>query len=160
MTSLVFWLLAIIAVMASLGVVFIKDIFRSALFLILSFFIIAVFFVTLYADFLAAVQVLIYIGAISILLIFAIMLTREVKKGNLPGNVLLPFVVASLFMIILIFSLINTPWIISKAAPEKDSTTAIASSLFTPEGFILPFEIASILLLAAILGAIVMAREK
>ncbi len=160
MTALVFWLLAAISVLASLGVIFIKDIFRSALFLILSFFIIAIFYVTLYADFLAAVQVLIYVGAISILLIFAIMLTREAKQGNLPGNAWLSFVVASLFMIILIFSIINTPWIKSLLPPEKASTIAIAQQLFTRNGFILPFEIASVLLLAAILGAIAIAREK
>ncbi len=160
MTALVFWLLAAIAVLASLGVILIKDIFRAALLLILSFFIIAVFYVTLYADFLAAVQVLVYIGAISVLLIFAIMLTRDTKQGNLQGNAWFSFVVASLFMIILVFSIIHTPWIKSIIAPEKDTTTAIAKQLFTAGGFILPFEIASILLLAAILGAMVMAREK
>lgn len=160
MTALVFWLLAAIAVLASLGAILTKDIFRAALFLILSFFIIAVFYVTLYADFLASVQVLVYIGAISILLIFAIMLTRDVKQGNLPGNAWFSFVVASLFMIILIFSIIDTPWVKSIAAPEKNTTLVIAQQLFTKGGFILPFEIASILLLAAILGAMVMAREK
>lgn len=160
MTALVFWLLAAIAVLASLGVILIKDLFRSALFLILSFFVIAVFYVTLYADFLAAVQVLVYIGAVSILLIFAIMLTHEVKQGNLPGNAWFSFVVASLFMIILIFSIIHTPWVKSIIVPEKNTTTGIAQLLFTKGGFILPFEIASILLLAAILGAMAMAREK
>lgn len=160
MTALVFWLLAAIAVLASLGVILIKDIFRSALFLMLSFFVIAVFYVTLYADFLAAVQVLIYIGAVSILLIFAIMLTREVKQGNLPGNAWLSLIVAALFMVILIFSVVNTPWVKSMVPPEKLTTNAIALQLFQPGGFILPFEIASLLLLAAILGAIVMAREK
>ena len=160
MTALVFWLLAAIAVLASLGVILIKDIFRAALLLILSFFIIAVIYVTLYADFLAAIQVLVYIGAISVLLIFAIMLTRDTKQGNLPGNAWFSFIVASLFLIIIVFSIIQTPWIKSVIAPEKDTTTTIAKQLFTAGGFILPFEIASILLLAAILGAMVMAREK
>ena len=160
MTALVFWFLAAIAVVASLGVILIKDIFRAALFLILSFFVIAVFYVTLYPDFLAAVQVLVYVGAISILLIFAIMLTREVKQGNLAGNAWLSFVVAALFLVILIFAIVNTPWAKSAVAPEQITTVAIAQQLFTSGGFILPFEIASFLLLSAILGAMAIARER
>lgn len=160
MTALVFWLLAAIAVLASLGVVLIKDIFRAALFLILSFFVIAVFYITLYADFLAGVQVLVYIGAISILLIFAIMLTSEVKQANVPGSAWVSFLVAALFMVVIIFAIVYTPWGEARGKPAEATTIIIAQQLFTKGGFILPFEIASVLLLSAILGAIVMAREK
>jgi len=80
--EIAFWILALIMVGAALAVVLLRDVFRAALLLILCFFTIAGIYITLNADFLAAVQVLIYAGAIGILLIFAIMLTRNVKGGQ------------------------------------------------------------------------------
>ena len=81
-----FWVLAVICVGAALAVVFVRDVFRAALFLILCFFTVAGIYITLNADFLAAVQVLIYVGAVSVLLIFAIMLTRDAKQGSPSGR--------------------------------------------------------------------------
>ena len=82
-----FWILALVMVVAALGVVLLQNIFRAALLLVLCFFTVAGIYITLNADFLAAVQVLIYAGAVSILLIFAIMLTRNVHSGNPSGRV-------------------------------------------------------------------------
>ena len=85
MLDLVFYLLAAIALVASIAVIMVRDIFRAALCLIVLFMSVAGFFLLLHADFLAIVQVLIYVGAISILIIVAIMLTRDARQG-LPLN--------------------------------------------------------------------------
>jgi NADH-quinone oxidoreductase subunit J len=118
-------------------------------------------YITLSADFLAAVQVLIYVGGISILILLAIMLTREVQQGSPSNKLRIPaFVVAIIFLGIMAFSLVNTPWQVSTVPPLAPTTAALATKLLGAGGFILPVEIAALLLLAAILGAIVLVREK
>ncbi len=113
------------------------------------------------ADFLAAVQVLVYIGAIGVLIIFAIMLTRELQRANTAGKYTWPALIASIFLLALIsYSLLSTPWRLAKQTPFGPTTEAIGLKLFSAGGFALPFEIASVLLLAAIIGAIVLVREK
>jgi len=159
--DIAFWVLAIIGVAAALAVVLLRDVFRAALSLILCFLTVAGLYVTLSADFLAAVQVLIYVGAISVLIILAIMLTREVQRGSPSGRLQIPaLVVAILFLGVVSFTLINTPWQISGVPPLEPTTAALAVKLFGEGGFILAIEIAAVLLLAAILGAIVLVREK
>jgi NADH-quinone oxidoreductase subunit J len=159
--EIAFWFLAVIGVTAALAVVLLRNVFRAALSLVLCFFTVAGIYITLSADFLAAVQVLIYIGAISILIILAIMLTREVQRGSSPNRFRIPaFVVAVLFLGAVIFAATRTTWQISEVAPQMPTTAALAGKLFGEGGFILPLEIAAVLLLAAILGAIVLVREK
>ena len=159
--DIAFWLLAIVTIGAALAVVLLSDVFRAALCLILCFLTVAGIFVTLSADFLAAVQVLIYVGAISILIILAIMLTREVQRGSLSNKLRIPaFMVAGLFLGVVILAIINTPWQLAGVAPLEPTTSALAGKLLGEGGFILSVEIAACLLLAAILGAIVLVREK
>ena len=159
--EIAFCILAIIGIGAALAVVLLRDIFRASLCLVLCFLTIAGIYVTLSADFLAAVQVLIYVGAIGILIILAIMLTREVQRGSLSNKLRIPaFVVAILFLGVVGFAMINTPWQLAGVAPLEPTTPALAGKLFGETGFILPVEIAAVLLLAAILGAIVLVREK
>ncbi len=159
--DIAFWVLAIIGIASALAVVLLRDIFRAALSLILCFLTVAGIYVTLSADFLAAVQVLIYVGAISVLIILAIMLTREVQRGSPSSKLRIPaFVVAILFLGVVSFALINTPWQISILPPLEPTTATLAVKLFGEGGFILAVEIAAVLLLAAILGAIVLVREK
>jgi NADH-quinone oxidoreductase subunit J len=156
-----FWILAIIGVLAALAVVLLGDVFRAALSLVLCFLAVAGIYIILSADFLAAVQVLIYVGAISVLIILAIMLTREVQRGSPSSSLRIPaFLVALLFFGGVAFALLNTPWQVSVAPPLEPTTPALAGLLFGEGGFILPVEIGAILLLAAILGAIVLVRER
>lgn len=159
--DIAFWVLAIVGIAAALAVVLLRDVFRAALSLILCFLTVAGLYVTLSADFLAAVQVLIYVGAISVLIILAIMLTREVQRGSPSGRLRIPaLVVAILFLGVVSFALISTPWQLSTLPPLEPTTAALAVKLFGEGGFILAIEIAAVLLLAAILGAIVLVREK
>ena len=109
--DIAFYSMAAVMVGSALGVVLMRDIFRAALFLVLSFLVVAGLFVLLNAEFLAVVQVLIYVGAISILLIFAIMLTRNVQEGNPsngfdhPARILSAMVLAAL-----VFVAVTTDW--------------------------------------------------
>ena len=159
--SIAFWVLAVLAVAAALAVVTLRNVFHAALSLILLFLTVAGIYVTLSADFLAAAQVLIYVGAIAVLLILAIMLTHEVKQGSVSNRLVIPSAfIAVIFLGVVSYALVNTPWQVSAQPPLEPTTAALALSLFSENGFILPVEIAAILLLAAVLGAIVITREK
>jgi len=159
--DIAFWILAIVGVAAALTVVLLRNVFRTALALILCLLTVAGIYVTLSADFLAVVQVLIYVGGISILIILAIMLTREVQRGSPSNKLRIPvFIVAVIFLGVMIFALVNTPWQVSTAPPLEPTTSALGGKLLGEGGFILAVEIAAVLLLAAIIGAIVLVREK
>jgi NADH-quinone oxidoreductase subunit J len=159
--EIAFWIMAVVVVLAALGVVFLRNVFRAALSLVLCFITVAGLYITLSADFLAAVQILVYVGAISVLIILAIMMTREVQQGSPANRMKIPaFLVAVVLLGIMIFTVTNTSWQIASESPLSPTTTPLALKLFSESGFILPVEIAAMLLLAAILGAIVIAREK
>jgi len=159
--EIAFWILAAIIVAAAISVVVLRNVFRAALALILCFLAVAGIYVTLSADFLAAAQILIYVGGISVLIILAIMLTRDVQQGSPSNRLRVPaFLIALAFFGIMAYTLINTVWPVSTASPVAPTTQTIASQLLGEGGYILPLEIAGVLLLAAILGAIVLVREK
>ena len=186
-TDLAFWAVAASTIVAALAVVQLRDVFRAALFLVVSFLGVAGMFVLLRAEFLAVVQVLIYVGAISVLIIFAVLTTRDVERGNPSNHLRLPAgVVAVLFLLAASYVALNTDWnLIDDAihradAPEtvaamggktlaasavaqieevySDTVPKIAELLL--RDFVLAFEVASVLLLAAIIGALALVRER
>jgi NADH:ubiquinone oxidoreductase subunit 6 (subunit J) len=120
--AVTFWIMAVVAVAAALGVVFLRNVFRAALMLILCFIAVAGLYVTLSADFLAAVQILVYVGAISVLIILAIMMTREVQRGSPVNKMEIPAaVVATVLLVILVYTVTNTPWkIAAEAALQRE----------------------------------------
>ena len=159
--DIAFWIFAVVAVLAALAVVALRDIFRAALSLIACFLVVAGLYVTLSADFLAAVQVLVYVGAVSVLIILAIMLTREVQHGNVSNKLRWPAFIAALLLFgIITFSVVNTGWNISNTAPTTPTTGALGDQLFGDGGYVLAVDIAAVLLLAAVLGVIILVEEK
>jgi NADH-quinone oxidoreductase subunit J len=159
--DIAFWILAVVSVASALAVVLTRDLFHAALFLVLCFFTVAGIYATLSADFLAGAQVLIYVGAIGVFIIFAIMLTRDSRQGSPSGRLRLPALfIGFLFLATMIFALVNTDWNVVAEVPTESTTSAIANALFSEDGFVLAFEIAAALLLAAIIGAIVLVRDK
>ena len=159
--DIAFWVLAAVCVSAALTVVLLKNVFRAALTLVLCFLAVAGIYATLSADFLAVIQVLIYVGGISVLVILAVMLTREVQQGSQSNRLRIPaLIVAVAFAVVIIVSVLNTTWMISGTPPLTPTTSALADKLLGDGGYILALEIAGTLLLAAILGAIVLVREK
>jgi NADH-quinone oxidoreductase subunit J len=159
--EIAFWVLAVVVISAALAVVLLRNIFRAALALILCFLAVAGIFITLSADFLAAVQIIIYVGAIAVVIILAIMLTREVQRGSLSNKLKFPVLISALlFLGVAIFAMVNTPWPLVTEPPQEPTTTALATKLFGEGGFILVVEMSAILLLATIVGAITLMREK
>ncbi len=161
MFDIIFWLLALTAVVAALGVLVMRDVFRAALSMILLFLVVAGIYVTLYADFLAVVQVLIYVGAISILIVVAVMLTQDVWRGSPPGKFrFTAFLVALAFLVVLGWGIVGTNWLMSDELPKQPTVAGIGAGLFGEGGYVLAVEIAGVLLVAAIIGAIALMREK
>ncbi|MCX6012046.1 MAG: NADH-quinone oxidoreductase subunit J [Chloroflexi bacterium] len=158
--EIAFWIFASVSVVSAMAVVFLSNVIRSALFLILCFLSVAGIFITLNAEFLAAAQVLIYVGAVSVLILLAITLTKEIQHGNLFNKLRIPaLLAASGFLGVVIYSLINTDWVISGTPPEQ-TTVKLADTLFNNGGYILVLEIAILVLLVAIIGSIILVREK
>ncbi len=158
-TIVAFWILTVITVGAAFGVAAVRNLIHSVVLLIVSFAGVAGLYITLSADFIAVVQILIYIGAIAILIIFAIVLTPRAGRLNQEGFMLLPaLVLAVLVAGTMIFVAFDTNWAISEREGFEDTATAIGDLLL--DKYALPFEIASVLLLSAILGAILLVRPE
>jgi NADH-quinone oxidoreductase subunit J len=158
-TVAAFWILAAITVGAALGTAAARNLIHAVAFLIISFTGIAGLYITLSADFLAVTQVLIYVGAISILMLFAVMLTPRAERGNQEGFLRVPAVLlTTLVAATLVFVALDTDWNISDREGFADTATDIGEALL--DKFVLPFEIASVLLLVAMLGAIVLVRPE
>ena len=156
-----FWIFAVAIISAALGVVLLKNVFRAAILLVTCFLGVAGIFILLSADFLAAMQILIYVGAISILVILAIMLTKELSIGSPSNKFKIPAaIIVALFCAGVIYAILNTNWQISSATPPATTTSGLADKLFSKNGFLLPVEIIPTILLATILGAIVLVKEK
>ena len=186
--DVVFWILSVMAVVGALGVVMVPDLFRAALLLIVVFIAVAGFFILLSAEFLAVVQVLIYVGAIAILIIFAVMLTRDVQHGNLPNRMQMPAaVLAAMLFAALVAAALDTQWEFLPAEHQErvdlvqtSAVTTLTGDVLTEAGitgpeeqsevqnagladllisdYVLPFEAVSVLLLAALIGALVLVR--
>ena len=156
-----FWVLAVLAVVAALGVVLSRNIFRTAASLVACFLAVAGLFATLSADFLAVAQVLIYVGAIAVLIIMAVMLTREVERGNRAGPFAWPALIASVFFSgVLVWSLLVTKWPLSSAPPLETTASELGGLLFDGSGLVLVVEISALLIVAAVIGATSIAKDK
>ena len=147
---------------SGLFVVSLRNIFHCALSLILCLSAVAGIYILLEAEFLAAAQVLIYVGAVAILIVFTVMLTTDLgasKTFQHNKNGTIAFVVCTMFAI-------GAPWLIMKTGvwpnPQDgvfvDNVGSVGKFLMTD--FMLPFEVVSVLLLAALIGAIVLARKE
>lgn len=167
--DIVFWFISAVMLISAFMVVTLKNIFHCALFLILCLFAVAGIYILLDAEFLAAAQVLIYVGAIAILMIFAIMLSenmasKKIEQSN--DNVVLSLFICIAFVLgslMLIKTTIMHPRLAkmffeTKDALPADNVLMLGKYLMTE--FMLPFEVVSILLLAAMIGAIVLARKE
>lgn len=186
--EVVFWLLTVVAVGSALGVVLIRDLFRAALLLVAVFVAVGGYFVLLNAEFLAVAQVLIYAGAISVLIIFAVMLTRDVQSGNPPNRLQIPAgALAALLLAALVTVAVDTQWNflpdegresvelvqtgavanipaesleqagVTGAAEQEAAQRAGLADLLIGK-YVLPFEAVSVLLLAALIGALALVR--
>ena len=158
-TVVAFWLLAVITVGSALMVVAARNLIHAVVFLMVSFVGIAGLYLTLSADFVAVTQVLLYVGAISVLILFAIVLTPRGSRDNAETFLRLPaLALAALVAVTLGYVAIDTDWSIADRGGFEQTASAIGDALL--DKYVLPFEIASVLLLAAMIGAIVLVRPE
>jgi NADH:ubiquinone oxidoreductase subunit 6 (subunit J) len=159
--TVVFVILSLVTLGAAFAVVTSKNLFHSALFLILSFVGVASLYVLLEAPFLAAVQILVYVGAIAILIVFAIMLTRRLMAEDLVqrnaqwGWSALGAVLLFVALGVILF---QVNWPVVEAAVPKETISTLGQDLMGR--YLVPFEVASVLLLVALVGSIIIARER
>jgi NADH:ubiquinone oxidoreductase subunit 6 (subunit J) len=173
LAGIIFWILAITLVGSSLAVVIGRKIVHSALFLVLVFGAAAGIFVLLNAEFIAIVQVLIYAGAITVLILFAIMLTQHSMGPNsnpfsgqwwLAGLLCVALAGGLIYAVSGSQMAIGSPGALANVAaagPDGGTVVRIGQLLYSPftYSYVLPFEIASVVLLVAIVGAIMIGRE-
>ena len=164
--QIVFLITAVVTLGAAVMVVSARSLVHSALWLILALFGVAVTFALLSAPFFTVVQVVIYIGAISILMIFAIMLTRggmqeagpRVNQGWWLALLLSFLLFGGLAWMFSTWQGFGTP--LSALPAGTDQVKELGMALVSPNAYVLPFEVASVLLLAALIGSIVVAWER
>ena len=123
--DIVFWIIAVSTIVSAIAVVALKDVFRSALFLVVTFIGIAGMFLLLRAEFLAMVQILLYVGAIAVLILFAVVLTRDVEQGSPFNRYLIPvLVISGLILAGVIFVITNTNWNVNSNNITSEQMTA------------------------------------
>jgi len=161
--QIVFLVVALVTLVAGFMVVTTRNLVHAALWLVATLFGVAITYAVLNANFLAVVQVVVYIGAIAILFIFAVMLTRKDMRDQGPqlnknwwfGALLAVLTFGGLFFLLQGWSGMART---AAALPSGfDAISELGSELVSPAGYVLPFEVASVLLVAALVGAVYVA---
>jgi len=159
--QILFFSIIFLIILSAFWVVVSPNLVHSAVSLLFTFFGVAGLYVFLYADFIAAAQVIIYVGGILVLIIFGVMLTNKIDDPNL-SNLSNNQLVASIFCLILfIFQMqiiFNTNWFAGELITRNSTVNDIGMLLLTT--YLLPFEVVSVLLLAALIGAAMLSRKK
>ncbi len=158
-----FGILAVMMLGTALGVVLLSNIVHSAFLLAGVFLSISGLYILLNADFVAAAQILIYVGAVNVLILFAIMLVNKREAfSEIPGasfrKIATGAVCLGLFALLGTMVLV-TPWALDATSPAVVENTVIAIGEHFFSDYLLPFELASVLLLMAMVGAIILARR-
>ncbi len=159
--DLVFYALAAMAVLGAAGVALSRNILYSAIGLLVALLGVGGLYVHLSADFVAVTQLLVYIGGVLVLVLFAVMLTAQIgdvhvsnRSFGLAGGVMLFLAVAPVLLAVAV----RVPWAV-RPAPALSETTAAIGNAFLKQ-WLLPFELASLILLSTLVGAIVIARKE
>ncbi|HZO90267.1 MAG TPA: NADH-quinone oxidoreductase subunit J [Chthonomonadaceae bacterium] len=164
---IIFWIMAVISVVAAILMVANRNPVRSALFLVATFLCVAVLYLALTAQFIAAIQIIVYAGAIMVLFLFVIMLLNlGAPQALRERGTIQPFAAVGLGLLFIIAllgseSLIRVPRPAAPANPDLGTVQSVGLNLFAPTlPWLFPFEVTSILLLVAIVGAIIMAKRR
>ena len=175
MNQAIFVFISVVGLLAALGTILARNLVHAALYLVAFFFVVACQFVMLEAEFLAAIQVLVYIGAVAILLMFGIMLTRNVQGDittTVPRGWVIPGLIAALgLFFILAFGINNhvglhgrAPWVEATRRPRlpeasiNDMGRVVGREMTTR--YMIAFEVAGLLLTAALVGAVALAHRE
>ena len=159
--AITFYVVAITMLVGAVGMVLNRDMIRSAMLLVLVLSGVAIMYVLLSADFLAVAQLLVYVGAIMILMLFAIMLTPnqvDLPGGSPQAQRISAALISAAVGALSVWVVLNQPWLLRAAPLNQETAAAIGTLLLTT--YVLPFWIASVLLTVGLIGAIVIAREE
>jgi NADH-quinone oxidoreductase subunit J len=164
--QIAFLVVALFTLASGFMVVTTRNLVHAALWLVATLFGVAVTYGLLNANFLAVVQVVVYIGAIAILFIFAVMLTRKDMRDQGPqmnpnwwvGAILAVLMFVGLFFLLQSWS--GMSMLAAKIPLGFDVVSELGNALTSPDGYVLPFEIASVLLVAALVGAVYVAFNR
>ena len=159
--ELVFYLLALVAIIAAIGVVTVPNIVHGAMFLILSLVCTAGFYILLSSEFLALVQVLIYAGAVATIVLFGLMLTRSgegLPSVGVGSQWPLGLLASGALAVTLVIAVLDSTWPRDPGKVTLVSINTLGGALF--RDWLLPFEVASLVLLVALVGAVVIAHQE
>jgi len=159
--QILFFSIVLLVILSAYWVVMSPNLIHSAVSLLFTLFGVAGLYVYLYADFIAASQVIIYVGGILVLIIFGVMLTNKIDDPNLSNQSQNQLVAGVFCLLLLIFQfqiIFNTNWNIGNFITRESTVNDIGMMLLTQ--YLLPFEVVSILLLAALIGAAMLSRKK
>jgi NADH-quinone oxidoreductase subunit J len=160
--TIVFYLISALTIISAAGVAFFRNIVYSALSLLGTFAGVVGLYALLAADFVAVVQLLVYIGGILVITIFAVMLTHriaDVRVSNRSVSQLPALVITGAVFVLMTRAILRTTWRAAAPAAEAGPTIYGIGDAFLGE-YVLPFELASLVLLAALIGAIVLSRKE
>ncbi len=160
MADYIFWLVVTVTVVSAAVVVLNSQLIYSAVALLFTLFGVAGLYVFLWADFIAGVQLLVYVGGILVLIIFGIMLTNRISSVRISHKSVQQGVGGAVVVWLFIFLsivVIKTPWLDQPGIEPSSSVGKVGTLLLTK--YLLPFEVVSILLLGALIGAAVLSRE-
>src|SRR5271154_896728 len=160
--QIVFWLMAFLTVGSALITAFSRNIVYSAFALLGAFAGVVGIYILLAADFVAMVQIFVYIGGILVLTIFAVMLTQGIGDVNVSNRAVgtVPALATTLIIgAVMLYATLRTPWYTAKATLTVAPTTYGIGNAFL-DAYVLPFELASLVLLAALIGAVVISRQE
>ena len=154
-----FYILAGTSLACALMVAFVRNLIHAVLFLALAFVGVAGVYVVLSADFVAVVQVLIYAGAVGVLMTFAIMLTPDADRRNSETMFQVPAALLALLVIgIAVFVAYDTDWVTASGEGLQTTARALGEAFLDP--YVVAFEVASVVLVTAMIGAIVLTRDE
>ena len=160
-SDLLFSSISMLVIISAFWVIMSPNLVHSAVSLLFTLFGVAGLYIFLYADFIAASQVIIYVGGILVLIIFGVMLTNKISDQNISNKSQnrLPAGIACLFLLVLqIKAILNSKWHIGENIIRESTINDIGMLLLSK--YLLPFEIVSLLLLAALIGAAMLSRKK
>ncbi len=170
-SQLLFYVLAAMVLVSAAGVVWLKNTVHAAFLLVLTFGCVALVFMMLNADFVAMAQLLVYAGAVVIMLLFALMLTQKLENvaigGVNPSRQFVSGLTALLLFVVFLRVVTASPWgsqdhsasVIGDIATSAGGTAMVIGKEFFGT-YLLPFEVASVLLLMALIGAIMLSKKE
>ena len=160
---LVFYVFALLTIGSAVIVVTVRNIVHAAFSLMVTLFSIAGLYVFLQADFLAATQVIVYVGGILVLILFGVMMTSgrlDMKLKMERGQLFWGGLVTILIFSLLLGVIRRTPWNVQEELGSVEGTTSQIGRTILQEEFLLPFEVASVILLIALIGAVLISRKE